>query len=945
MIQKGLKNWVSGFVLILICLGIVGNASAQNHTDQGNDVKTLLISKIDIEVTGIQDNQDNTDKWIKIAKDLAPFQSSEIFSQKKLTLAKDALSSSGFFKTIDAKAHIRESGLVDVTFRLTPFPLIQDIRIEGSFPVFEREVLNAITLYTGKPFNEKALPEQEKALVRLLERNGFIHPYVKILSEKTENDTVIIHIDIKKEIFYFIQQVDITGNRSFSEARLKIWTDTWLSSLLPGSMSRFFKKKLDEDVKNLIAFYRSQDFPDVNITPEIEKNIETGQVVIHLLIDEGDRYEITFHGNEEFWDLTLTNDLAPLQKGNRRNIGLRKSIRNIKDRYQKAGYKECTVKEKPIPGEQVQQHIRPVRLIIEEGPRSLVNRLDIEGNQNVSEERIRDQILTRPPELFSDGEFNDQVLENDIRAVQALYSKEGYIDAKIDTNITWHVDEKPNIKLARIALLIEEGKRTTITSIDFKGLQALTKEEVFQVITSEPGGPFQEYIIADDVNQLAAAISEKGYPHVTVTETVKINPDRTKAEIIYSIVEGPFVTMGNIHTVGNFRTNDSIIEKEMELEKDMPFSMVSMLESQRNIKNINAFETARTIPIGIREKADKIHLLVDVEEKKPYSLEVGLGYDTPRHLYGNMRISDQNLFGLNKNAWIDLEISEIGYRGETGILEPRFLGTRILSSFTLFGEKQEKFNQNFGTESQGATLSFSRKLPHNFIAGLAFSLERKEQYLRNGAYLSEEEIEAYDPRSILVTTPSITYDTVDSFFRPKKGIYSSIKVDISNGLENSLDNFIKYQYEIKLYHTFFKRLTLACRGRAGHIIPAGSESNIPDDQLFYLGGLTDVRGYDENLLRFDENHKAVGGRTLYTGTLEARFDAGFNIEIASFFDTGSIQNAPSNEGSDDFRSSVGLGLRYLFPYLPVGLQYAHKLGEIKPSEDVGRFYVTIGYIF
>ena len=137
-------------------------------------------------------------------------------------------------------------------------------------------------------------------------------------------------------------------------------------------------------------------------------------------------------------------------------------------------------------------------------------------------------------------------------------------------------------------------------------------------------------------------------------------------------------------------------------------------------------------------------------------------------------------------------------------------------------------------------------------------------------------------------------------------------MDISNGLENSLDNFIKYQYEIKLYHTFFKRLTLACRGRAGHIIPAGSESNIPEDQLFYLGGLTDVRGYDENLLRFDEEHKAVGGRTLYTGTIEARFDAGFNIEIASFLDTGSIRNAPSNEGSDEFRSSVGVGLRISF---------------------------------
>ena len=134
-------------------------------------------------------------------------------------------------------------------------------------------------------------------------------------------------------------------------------------------------------------------------------------------------------------------------------------------------------------------------------------------------------------------------------------------------------------------------------------------------------------------------------------------------------------------------------------------------------------------------------------------------------------LGDQNLFGLNKNAWVDLEVSEIGYRGETGISEPRFLGTRILVELTLFSEEQEEFNQDFGTKRQGATLSFSRDLPHNFIAGLAFSLERKEQYLLDEQPLLSEEQEEYDPRMILVTTPSIAYDTVDSFFRPKNGIY------------------------------------------------------------------------------------------------------------------------------------------------------------------------------
>jgi len=140
-------------------------------------------------------------------------------------------------------------------------------------------------------------------------------------------------------------------------------------------------------------------------------------------------------------------------------------------------------------------------------------------------------------------------------------------------------------------------------------------------------------------------------------------------------------------------------------------------------------------------------------------------------------------------------------------------------------------------------------------------------------------------------------------------------------------------------------LTFAVRGRAGHIVSFGVESRIPDDQLFFLGGLSDVRGYDENRLRVDAAGNAVGGRTVLLGSLEARFDVGHHIELAPFMDTGSIQDALQEEGSDDFRSAVGISLRYITPFLPIGFQYGHKLDRTKSEEDACRLYFTIGYTF
>jgi outer membrane protein insertion porin family len=119
---------------------------------------------------------------------------------------------------------------------------------------------------------------------------------------------------------------------------------------------------------------------------------------------------------------------------------------------------------------------------------------------------------------------------------------------------------------------------------------------------------------------------------------------------------------------------------------------------------------------------------------------------------------------------------------------------------------------------------------------------------------------------------------------------------------------------------------------------------IPDDQLFYLGGTSTVRGFDENLLRADAGGTAVGGREALLGNLEARYDLGLNLEAALFYDVGSVRKADKPGVSDDFRSSVGLGLRYVTPIGAVGLLYGWKL-DPRDEEDDGRLHFSIGYTF
>lgn len=94
-------------------------------------------------------------------------------------------------------------------------------------------------------------------------------------------------------------------------------------------------------------------------------------------------------------------------------------------------------------------------------------------------------------------------------------------------------------------------------------------------------------------------------------------------------------------------------------------------------------------------------------------------------------------------------------------------------------------------------------------------------------------------------------------------------MDVSKGVDNTLDDFVKYRLDARYYYTLFEPLTLAVRGRYGLIEPYGDNNTIPEDQLFFLGGTSTVRGFDENRLRFDGQGNAAGGREVVPSPMKA----------------------------------------------------------------------------
>ncbi len=912
--------------------------SAGDPADQWNG-EPVIISEIHIQLAD-QDRRNRRFDWKGLAEDIISLKSGDTLTREKLDQVEKVLTS---FADVKTTIQPRKRG-VSVSLWLQLHQRIKTLSIRGAYPLFEREVRNLMTIAPGDIFRSQTVLDQADLIKQRYQAEGYIDPVVDISWEQTgDHGHYDINIDIEKGRAYTLRHIQLTGNRAFSDTLLKGLMASWRASAVQLGTGRWVASRIKSDIQKLQTFYRSQGYADARIEYAVVNDPGQATAALQVQIEEGARYVIEFEGNRFFSDAALKRNLVIFDSGNRGNIGLRRSIQNIRRRYLQAGFADVRIRQQSGPPQDGPSHPRRVRIEIQEGARYIVDRVILNGNRALAAEAIRAQMLTRPPHGLDDGAYVAHVLQEDVAAVSALYHQQGYLQA----NIVETIDIASKMHQVTVSLNIDEGLQTRVGRIRIETDRPLADDRLKTSLPFKTGAIYQPRAVIEGENELAARIASQGYPHVKVNSRIDMSEDGMRADIVYSIDPGPLVEVGRIFWTGNFRTRDSVLRREIDLKPGEPFALTRVLDAQRKLRDLNLFQSVQVRSIGLKEKASRVHLMVTLVEKPAYYLEMGAGYQTDKGAYGRIKIGDRNILGRNKEIRLGGEISGIGYRWDGGVVEPRLLGSIIRADAGLFTERKEEFNQVFGLDTTGAKFTLSRPWGKRYTTALGVRYERRRQYLRDsGASADDVDPEALNERAIWVTTPAIRYDSRDSFIRPRQGIFAGLAADISKGLDNSLDDFVKYKLDVRAYYTPYQRLTLAGRTFMGYVQPYGAQNDIPEDQLFFLGGANDVRGFDENLLRFDQNQDPVGGRLAMMGSIEARYELGRNWELALFVDTGSVQQplSGSDQEDDQWQWSGGLGLRYITPIGPIGLLYGYKLAP-RPNESNGQLHFSIGYTF
>src|SRR5438309_4213316 len=468
-----------------------------------------------------------------------------------------------------------------------------------------------------------------------------------------------------------VRSIDVqyTGPATISRARVLAQVRTKIG--LP-----FSDIVAEDDIRTL---YNTGQFQNVRIFGQPEGD---GVKVIVAVQTRTMLNEIQIDGATRISPKKLRKNLGVKLNTPLREEDLEKGRQKIVETYQAHGFNDVDVTVHVEPIDATRGTSRAV-YTVNEGIKGSVTSVRFEGNAHFSDRVLRKQMKTRQKTIFAfvdkSGRLDETQLQDDLLKIREFYQNHGYVDVAVrDVR-----KGRTSSGALQIVIAIDEGPQYHVGKLSFVGYKATNEQKLRAVVKMKEGAVYSAKAIKDDAKALADAYGSGGYVDLTII------PESSPAhggliDITYKIDEGQRSYVERINIIGNSRTKDKVIRREVLIAPGDVFNTVRVETTKKRLENLGYFTKVETYPeeTGIEGRKD---LVIQVEEKRTGSLNFGAGYSTVDKLIGFVELTQGNfdisnwpgLTGAGQKFRAKAQIGSERKDFVVGLTEPYFLDQRL----------------------------------------------------------------------------------------------------------------------------------------------------------------------------------------------------------------------------------------------------------------------------
>ncbi len=603
-----------------------------------------------------------------------------------------------------------------------------------------------------------------------------------------------------------------------------------------------------------------------------------------------------------------------------------------------------------------------LKIIIDEKKKVKIKKVRFIGNKGLTEDVLKARMLTKPGTLFGGGNYKEEDVDRDFELIKFLYLNEGYAQVRIDPPKTIVSPDKSGIE---VIFKIEEGPRFKIGEITFKGDLLKTPEEFLEMMRMDDQEYFSQQIIMSDLSELQAVYGDQGYAYANIVPRPLMNDQTAVMDLVFQINQGDKVSIGEIKIMGNTKTRDKVIRREMKLIEGELYNETAKRNSIANLNRLGFFKAVDVQPNTDSSASDVMDLNIQVEETSTGTLNLGVGFGGFQGFAVQGSLNQTNLFGEGKNIGFSINWSEnVNRLFNLNYTDPYFLDT--LWSLGVDAYQTLRFLPDFQETRVGGAIRLGRMLDDYWRTSIRYRLDETDLGFNaserlNDIYPVAVEKESEGFASSL--TWFLEYDRRDNRRFPTKGFYSNLSFEYA-GIGGDL-NYSETSLNVRYYKPIIGSLVWRNNFVYGLLTSNESGRDVPISQLYRLGGANTIRGYNWFTLSKRKRSQDAFNKFFAAGDPFAEFKAFrpfggtqqlyYNLEFewalvqeagikgVVFFDVGQAEDSLS---VSKLKSAYGAGIRWISPLGPLRFEWGFPIdSDIRYGEEKVVFDFSISSTF
>ncbi|MGB7630951.1 MAG: POTRA domain-containing protein, partial [Candidatus Deferrimicrobium sp.] len=314
-------------------------------------------------------------------------------------------------------------------------------------------------------------------------------------------------------------------------------------------------EKVRQDVK---AIYRMGYFRDVTFDTE---KVPGGYRLTVIVAEKPLVGGVQIEGNKDVETADLRAAITVKERSLFQEEKVKESVNKLREICQNKGFIDASVEASVV--EDSEGALR-VTFRVTEGPKLKIERIVVTGNQYFPTKAIRKAMDTTEKGFFSfisdSGAFKKDVLENDVRKIEALYQNSGFLDSKIFEPV---VDRGK--KGLILTIRIFEGRQYRVGEVRFSGESGIPEETLRKTVKLKRGELFDRETLLSDLLALTTLVNDEGYAQALVSPGVEKRKEYPVADVTYRFERGTKFRFGKVEISGNTKTLDRVIRRNLDV--------------------------------------------------------------------------------------------------------------------------------------------------------------------------------------------------------------------------------------------------------------------------------------------------------------------------------------------------------------------------------------------